>query len=119
MVAIAAMLATCALACQHAARVHSPGEVYVAAILFEGNTAIPSGDLLGGLALQRSVDEPRDVDPFQIQSDTARVAGAFYRLGFFTAQVTPRVERSGDARTIIFKIVEGPRARVASVSFLG
>lgn len=119
LVVCAAILAV-AGACSHQRRrVHAPGEVYIESIEIEGNTAIPTADLVGGLAIQRALNQPREVDPFQVQNDTARIRGAFLRLGYFTVDVAARVEKRGDARVVIFKVTEGPRATVASVSFLG
>ena len=116
-VLIAAVL--CACACGSPGPVRHPGEIYVNPIRIEGNAAISTSDLIGGLALERNVNTTRGVDPFQLTNDTQRIKGAFLRLGFFTVDVKARVDPSPDAVTVTFKIVEGPRAKLADVSFYG
>ena len=99
-------------------RVHKPGEEYLIAIKLEGNTAIPSSDLLPGLALQRNATAQRSIDDYQLQLDTARIESAFQKLGFFQVDVKARIEKKGDAATLIFHVTEGPRATV-QVEILG
>nr|HEX4313778.1 BamA/TamA family outer membrane protein [Kofleriaceae bacterium] len=114
-------VAALAVACGGGRRdiVHKPGEVYVGSIEVEGNTAIPTSDLVSGLAQARTLNLPIDVDPYQTQLDEQRIKGAYLRLGFFTVDVSARVDKRGDARVIIYTVKEGPRATVAAVSFLG
>lgn len=108
------------VACGGAApvRVHKPGDEYLVAIKIEGNTSIPSSDLIPGLALQRNAKGQRAIDDYQLQLDTARIEAAFQKLGFFQVQVKARIEKKGDAATLIFHVTEGPRATV-KVEILG
>jgi outer membrane protein assembly factor BamA len=95
-------------------RVRKPGDEYLAAIRFEGVSLSHSG-LLSGLALKRTLDGGRAIDEYQLGLDVNRIAGLYQRRGYFSAKVTPRVERKGDAQTLIFKVDEGPRAQVSVV----
>ena len=99
-------------------RVHKPGDEYLAAIRIEGNRAIPSDDLIPGLALERNALAPRSIDDYKLQLDTQRIATAFQKLGFFQVDVKTRLEKTGDAATLVFTVVEGPRATV-QVELLG
>ena len=93
-------------------RVRKPGDEYLAAIRFEGVSLSHSG-LLSGLALKRNLDAQRTIDEYQLGLDVDRIIGLYQRRGYFSAKVTPRVERKGDAQTLIFHVDEGPRATVA------
>lgn len=95
-------------------RVRRPGTEYLAAIRFEG-VSLGHDGLLSGLALKRNRDAGRSIDEYQLGLDTQRIIGLYQRRGYFSVQVTPRVERKGDATTLIFKVVEGPRATVSVV----
>jgi outer membrane protein assembly factor BamA len=99
--------------------VHRPGEAYVSDIQVDGNVAISDADLVGGLAQTRTIGLPIDVDPYQTQLDGERIKGAYVRLGYFDVAVDAKVERHGDARTIRYIVKEGPRAKVAAVTFDG
>jgi outer membrane protein assembly factor BamA len=98
--------------------VHRPGEQFVAAIRIEGNHAISSDALIGGLALRRREDAGWAVDEYQLGQDTTRVIGAYEKLGFFRVDVHARVEHHAEAETVVLSIVEGPRA-VTSVEIVG
>ena len=112
------LLALAACAGSAATRVHRPGEEYLRAIRITGNHAIASDDLIPGLAMYRTQQREGAVDDYQLQLDVQRIAAAFQKLGFFSVQVKPRVEKKGDAATIIFEVTEGPRATV-SVELVG
>jgi outer membrane protein assembly factor BamA len=90
--------------------VHHPGEEWLAAITFEGNRAISSGDLRTGLALHRVLSQGSAPDPYLVAMDRERLKGKYVRRGYFEVDVHSRVERHGDATTVIYKIDEGPRA---------
>jgi outer membrane protein assembly factor BamA len=94
------------------ARVHKPGEEYLAAIRIEGNTAIDSDDLIPGLALERTAVAQRSIDDYQVQLDTNRIVTAYEKLGYFQVDVKARVDKQGDAATLVFTVIEGPRAKV-------
>jgi translocation and assembly module TamA len=91
-------------------RVRKPGDEYLAKIELVGSNAIKAAQLVPGLALDRNLKAGRAIDEYQLSIDTQRVSGAFQKLGYFSVEVTPRVERKGDAQTLIFEIKEGPRA---------
>lgn len=99
-------------------RVRKPGDEYLAKIELSGSKALKAEQLIPGLALNRSLTAGRAIDEYQLSIDTQRVSGAFQKLGYFSVQVTPRVERKGDAQTLIFEIKEGPRA-TAKVEIVG
>jgi len=82
----------------------------LAAIQFEGNKAIKSSDLRAGLALHRVQSLGSAPDPYLVTVDGDRIKGQYVRAGFLEADVHSRVERHGDAVTVIYKIDEGPRA---------
>ncbi len=113
-VTVVAALAACGGA---PARVRKPGDVYLKAIRFEG-VSLDHDGLLSGLALKRNLEAGRSVDEYQLQLDIQRITGLYQSRGYFSVQVTPRVERQGDAITLIFKVAEGPRA-TASVVITG
>ena len=91
--------------------VHHPGEEWLQAINFEGNTAIKSKDLRSGLALRRVQKLGSSPDPYLVVVDGQRVRGEYLRRGYLEVDVRSRVERHGDATTVIYTIAEGPRSR--------
>ncbi|HEY5951440.1 MAG TPA: BamA/TamA family outer membrane protein, partial [Kofleriaceae bacterium] len=99
-------------------RVRKPGDEYLAKIEFKGVDHINHTNLLAGLALKRNLDGGRAIDEYQLGLDVERIVGLYQRRGYFSAKVTPRVERNHDAQTLIFDVVEGPRA-IASVVITG
>lgn len=107
------------VACGHTPPPRNPGEVYVEPIQVDGNHAISTSDLVGGLALSRNVDTNRGVDPFQLSNDTERIKGAFLRLGFFIVQVQAEERPGHGTITVIFHVVEGPRAKLVTATFPG
>lgn len=90
--------------------VHRPGEEYLEAIKFEGNKSIKTKDLRNGLALQRVQKQGASPDPYLVVIDGQRVRGEYLRRGYMEVDVRSRVERHGDATTVIYTIAEGPRA---------
>ena len=97
-------------ACGHSPPPRHPGEEYLEAINFEGNKAIKSSDLRAGLALHRVQSQGSAPDPYLVTVDGDRIKGQYVRAGYLEADVHSRVERHGDAVTVIYKIDEGPRA---------
>lgn len=97
-------------ACGHGPPPRHPGEEYLEAIQFEGNKAIKSSDLRNGLALHRVQSLGSAPDPYLVTVDADRIKGQYVRAGYLEADVHSRVERHGDAVTVIYKIDEGPRA---------
>jgi outer membrane protein assembly factor BamA len=101
----------CLAACHAQAPPHRAGDEYLAAVRIEGNHAIARDELVHGLALSRGTGAAHDVDEYELAVDTTRIVGIYERRGYFEVEVKPRVERKGDATTVVFAIVEGPRAR--------
>ncbi len=99
-------------------RVRRPGEEYLARIELEGNASIETDALVRGLALHRTQQGGRAIDEYQLSLDVQRISSAYQRRGFLSVKVEPRVERKGDAATLIFKITEGPQAK-ATVDITG
>jgi len=91
-------------------RARRPGEEYLAKIEIEGNDVISDEALIRGLSLGRTAKAERSIDEYQLSLDLTRIEGAYQRRGYFGVVVEPRIERKGDAATLIFKITEGPRA---------
>ena len=91
--------------------VHRPGEEFLEAIKIEGNKSIDSKDLRAGLALRRIKKLGSSPDPYLVVIDGQRIKGAYLRRGFLEVDVRSRVERRGDATTVIYTVQEGPRAK--------
>lgn len=92
-------------------RAHTGTEEYLAGLRVEGNHGIETDDLLPRLALQRTADAERALDPFVLANDVKRIRGAYVRLGYFSVDIKPRLDRVGQAITVVFVITEGPRAK--------
>jgi translocation and assembly module TamA len=108
----------CALGCGGKARFEPrPGQVWLADIRVEGNRSIDDDDLIPRLALRRTVDTGRPIDPHQLALDTGRIRAIYLGLGFFEVKVEARVrvdDRRG-AQTVVFEVVEGRRATMEVV----
>ncbi len=87
-----------------------PGMEYLKAIEVEGNTELGHDRLVSGLALRRTQQRGRAPDPYLIQVDADRIRGEYLRKGFLDVDVHSRVERHGDAATVVYSIDEGKRA---------
>lgn len=87
-----------------------PGDEYLAGIHVEGNKALKSKTLTAGLALKRAQKRERAPDPYLVDVDSDRIRGEYVRHGFLDVDVKSRVERKGDASTVIYTIDEGERA---------
>src|SRR5436190_2226791 len=94
--------------------VHEPGRrlppEYLEAIEVEGNHDLGDKRLVTGLALRRTQKRGRSIDPYVIQLDADRIRGEYLREGYFGIAVQSRVERAGDAVTVIYSVAEGRRA---------
>jgi outer membrane translocation and assembly module TamA len=106
------LLALAACGSAPRARPRKPGVEYLDKIVIEGNQAIPSRDLIPGLALQRTALAHRSIDDYQLQLDGQRIAAVYQKHGFLSVAVKTRIDRKGDAATIVFHVDEGPRATV-------
>jgi translocation and assembly module TamA len=96
-------------ACGHA-QPRKPGDEYLKAIHVEGNQQVKDRHLVSGLALQRAKKRNRAPDPYLVQLDRDRIRGEYMRRGFFGIDVRSRVERAGDASTVVYTVEEGQRA---------
>lgn len=94
--------------------VRAPGDEldpeYLDTIKVEGNRELGDKRLVTGLALRRTQKRGRALDPYVIQLDAERIRGEYLREGFFGIAVRSRVERAGDAVTVIYSVDEGRRA---------
>jgi translocation and assembly module TamA len=102
--------AVVALGACHAGRPRRPGEEYVKSIQVEGNQQVKDRHLTSGLALKRAKKRNRPPDQYLVQLDQERIRGEYLRRGFFGIDVRSRVERAGDAATVIYTVEEGQRA---------
>jgi len=97
-------------ACGQRAPVHKPGDEYLKAIEVDGNRKVKDRELTTGLALKRAKQRGRAPDPYLVQLDEDRIRGEYLRRGFFGIDVRSRVERAGDAATVVYTVEEGKRA---------
>jgi len=95
--------------------VHHPGEEQLVKVDFEGNHRLGDKTLMTGLALHRVLARGGAVDPYQVQVDADRIRGEYLRKGYLDVDVRSRVERSGDAATVIYTVEEGVRAVTRTV----
>lgn len=109
---VAFALFAAVIGCGGTARVHRPGEEWLAEIKLEGNRTLEADDLVPGLALQRNVDAGRALDPYQLTVDRDRLRAAYVKAGFFEVSVTPRVDLVGVEQHVVFTIVEGARSKL-------
>ena len=86
------------------------GDERLAAIKFEGNHRLSNDTLVTGLALHRVQKRGGAPDPYLVQIDADRIRGEYLRRGYLDVDVRPRVERKGDAATVIYTVEEGTRA---------
>lgn len=108
---IAAVLASALLsACGGSRRPRRPGEEYLKSIQVDGNKQVKDRHLVAGLALQRTKDRGRPPDPYQVGLDEERIRGEYLRRGYFGIDVRSRIDRDGDAATVIYTVEEGTRA---------
>src|SRR5580765_925951 len=97
----ATVLITVTLAACHGGRVHKPGDERLDKIEFEGNRALSSKTLVAGLALNRAQSRGRALDPYLVSVDAERIRGDYVRSGYLDVDVHSRVDRNGDAATVV------------------
>jgi outer membrane protein assembly factor BamA len=85
------------------------------AVGFEGNQRLGDKTLLTGLGLHRVLQRKGGVDPYLVQVDADRIRGEYLRKGYLDVDVRSRVERKGDAETVVYTIEEGVRAVTRTV----
>jgi len=96
-------------ACAHG-RAHPAGEEWLAEVDFEGNRRLGDKALMTGLGLHRVLKRGGALDPYLVQVDADRIRGEYLRRGYLDVDVRSRVERKGDAATVIYTVEEGVRA---------
>jgi outer membrane protein assembly factor BamA len=101
-------------ACAHG-RAHRPGDEWLAKLDFEGNHRLSDKALMTGLGLHRVLQRAGALDPYLVQVDADRIRGEYLRRGYLDVDVRARVERKGDAATVIYTIEEGVRAVTRTV----
>jgi outer membrane protein insertion porin family len=85
-------------------------------VAYEGNHAIKEEDLNNEVQLK-----PRTIyTRAKVQADVSRIVELYRRGGRFAATVEPKVIRLPQNRVdLVFEINEGPKTKIASISFLG
>lgn len=85
-------------------------------VAYEGNSAVKEEDLTSEVELK-----PRTIyTRAKVQSDVSRIIEVYRRGGRFAATVEPKVIRLPQNRVdLVFEINEGPKTKIASISFLG
>ncbi len=85
-------------------------------VAYEGNSAVEEEDLTSEVELK-----PRTIyTRAKVQSDVSRIIEVYRRGGRFAATVEPKVIRLPQNRVdLVFEINEGPKTKIASISFLG
>ncbi len=85
-------------------------------VAYEGNSAIKEEDLNNEVQLK-----PRGIyTRAKVQADVTRIVELYRRGGRFAATVEPKVIRLPQNRVdLVFEINEGPKTKIASISFLG
>lgn len=109
------VLSLLAAACGGKPRVHKPGEDWLQSIELTGNASIERADLVPGLALERTRESGRALDPYQLTVDRDRIRALYLRRGFFDVAVEPRVTNEGGAQRVVFAITEGKRSKLSVV----
>ena len=101
--------------CHNSGRARRPGDEYVKKIDVEGNAQVKDKHLTSGLALKRAKQRKRPADQYLVQLDRERIRGEYLRRGFFGIDVRSRVDRAGDAATVVYTVEEGKRAQTKVV----
>lgn len=84
-----------------------------------GVRSVDEDELIDGLGLTHAREIGQPFARFLVQLDRRRIRGYYVRRGFFAIDVQAEVKR-GDVRTdVTFTIIEGARARLARVEFVG
>jgi translocation and assembly module TamA len=93
----------------------APGAVWLADLRVDGNRAIGDGDLIPRLALHRSKDTGRPIDPHQLALDADRIRAIYLRRGFFEVRIATEIAASRGSQTAVFRVTEGQRATMEVV----
>jgi translocation and assembly module TamA len=88
-------------------------------IRVEGNDSVSTGTLLEGLTLTRLGAAGQGFDPYLVAVDEDRLRGFYLRRGHFRAEVRSEIDDRGREVDVLFRISEGPRARLARVEIAG
>lgn len=99
------------------------GRVTVASVVIEGDRGVPADDLLGQLETRGARWYRRNL-PFRedvVEKDRDLILDRYAAAGYLDAEVRVTVTRGPDGRTarVLYKVTEGKRTLVGSVSFEG
>lgn len=100
------------------ARPHPNKGDYLAHLQLESTGANPvdPSDILPRLGLTAVAKREGTIDEYQLQLDTARIAGVYQRLGYFSVEVKSKVVKLDraypDAATLVFTVTPNKRATV-------
>src|SRR3954464_9404295 len=92
-----------ASACAHR-KVYPAGEERLAGVEFDGNRRLDDKTLMSGLALHRVLSRGGPLDPYLVQVDAERITGEYLRKGYLDVDVRSRIERKGEAATVIYTV---------------
>ncbi len=97
--------------------------VRIAAVRYEGVSHVPVADVEaqvlsrpGGLVSRRPV-----LNPAVLAEDARAIEGLYANRGYLAARVEPRIRLSvdGSTATVVFRVTEGPLARIGAVRVAG
>ena len=118
-VVLLVLLAACGgSAAWEPARPHPNKGDYLAHLKLETNGPNPvdPSDILSRLGLTAVAQREGSIDEYQLQLDTARIAGVYQRLGYFAVDVKTKVAKLDpaypDATTLVFTVTPNKRATV-------
>jgi len=85
-------------------------------VIFEGNDQIDTKDLEAELTLRTRSIYTRT----KVQNDLKRLLDVYRRGGRYSAEITPQIiELEQNRVNLVYNIVEGPRAFIQKISFIG
>ncbi len=92
----------------------------VKSVTVTGNTQLPSSELTPQLTVQKShLFSPGDFSEKLVRSTANKLQAVYQSEGFSKAQISPRVTRDGGDVQVAFRVEEGPRDIVESISIEG
>lgn len=85
-------------------------------VIFEGNDQIDTEDLQAEITLRARSIYTRT----KVQNDLKRLLDVYRRSGRYSAEITPQIiELEQNRVNLVYNIVEGPRAFIQKISFIG
>lgn len=106
-------------ACGARARMVPAGQVGVGDIRLTGAASMDDDVIIEGLGLTHARATGQPFARFLVGLDRRRVRSFYVRRGFFGVAVETEVERHDNRADVTFKVVEGPRAKLARVVVKG